>query len=93
MLLCSAPVRAPFWLFIAAVALETLVVPLPGFTFQRKGLNLLAQLFPFIFFTLPVLAASSCCVSFLFQEEMAFHFSVAGDVLDGPRCRHSSGIL
>lgn len=48
MLLCSALVQAPFWVSITALALEAIMVPLPGFTFQRKSLKLLTWLFPFI---------------------------------------------
>lgn len=45
--LCSALILAPFWVLIAALALEALMVPLPGLLFREKA-NLLAQLFPFI---------------------------------------------
>lgn len=77
-LLCSALVQAPFWVSITALALEVIMVPLPGFTFQRKSLKLLTWLFPFI---LNIVCAWCLllCVSFLFQEEMTFHFSVGSE--------------
>lgn len=78
MLLCSALVLAPFWVLIAALVLEALMVPLPGLLLREKALICLLSYF-LSFLTLPVLAAASSYVSFLFQEEMAFHFSMSGE--------------
>lgn len=72
----SALVLAPFWVLIAALASEALMVPPPGLLCREKALICLLSSF-LSFLTLPVLAASSSCVSFLFQEEMAFHFSTS----------------
>lgn len=78
MLPCSALILVAFRVLIAALALEALTVPLPGLLFREKALICLLSYF-LSFLTLPVLAAASSCVSFLFQEEMAFHFSLSSE--------------
>lgn len=87
MLLCSALLPAPFWVLIAALALEALTVPLPGLLFREKALICLLSYF-LSFLTLPVLAAAASCVSFLFQEEMAFHFCMSSEC-PGWACLHA----
>lgn len=92
MLLCSALILAPFWVLITALALEALMVPLPGLLFREKALICVLSYF-LSFLTLPVLAAASSCVSFLFQEEMAFHFSMSSECPGWAFLHTSSGIL
>lgn len=93
MLLCSILIQSPFGVLIIALALiKPFWYLCLALLFREKPLICLLSFFLSLL-TLPVVAASSCCVSFLFQKEMAFHFSMGSECTGWVIYMQSSGIL